>query len=289
MGELKIVGGTDAVPGEYPYFAVVFANGYFICGGSLISPSLVMTARHCVKHFVDYSVSVGKWSVSDHGEQRRVLTVFNFPDESDQHDIAILKLDQKILSIDPIPLSFLTPNDGDKTTVIGFGRMYYNDFSFNYTCSACNLSCSDSDCVYGETSCNETFCVEKPAFPSHLQEVGLTVSDPLICKIIYGSYFDAKVMFCAYEVFKDSCQGDSGGPIFDSNKRQIGLVSYGYGCASVYPGVYVNIYFYKEWINYLITNVDSPEPRDGLIIYIGVPALLILLFITCMIFAIRRR
>ncbi len=45
-------------------------------------------------------------------------------------------------------------------------------------------------------------------------------------------------MMCAARPNQDSCQGDSGGPIIDTaTRRQVGIVSWGYGCAdSRYPG-----------------------------------------------------
>ena len=49
---------------------------------------------------------------------------------------------------------------------------------------------------------------------------------------------------CAADDGKDSCQGDSGGPLvaLENNRYAlIGVVSYGYGCASRYPGVYTRV------------------------------------------------
>lgn len=60
---------------------------------------------------------------------------------------------------------------------------------------------------------------------------------------------------------KDACQGDSGGPLMWNNQQgllehltsekwyQLGLVSFGHGCAnSQYPGVYTRISYYMPWI-----------------------------------------
>jgi Hint module/Trypsin len=59
---------------------------------------------------------------------------------------------------------------------------------------------------------------------------------------------------------KDACQGDSGGPLFDSNKQQIGIVSFGLGCALPNkPGIYTRVSAYKDWIKDAIcTYSDSP-------------------------------
>ena len=61
-------------------------------------------------------------------------------------------------------------------------------------------------------------------------------------------------MLCAgYEETggKDSCQGDSGGPLVDKEtKEQIGVVSFGQGCAEPgYPGVYTQVSYFIDWIN----------------------------------------
>ena len=54
----------------------------------------------------------------------------------------------------------------------------------------------------------------------------------------------------------DTCQGDSGGPLVcnhdhRSRKRkyaQIGITSWGDGCAEGKPGVYTRVAYYLDWI-----------------------------------------
>lgn len=58
-------------------------------------------------------------------------------------------------------------------------------------------------------------------------------------------------MICAYAKTKDACQGDSGGPLIKGttqDKPQVGVVSWGYGCADNIPGVYTSVRYYAEWI-----------------------------------------
>ncbi|MFV1984012.1 MAG: trypsin-like serine protease, partial [Thiohalomonadales bacterium] len=50
----KIVGGTDALAGAYPWMAVLLiasepnASKAQLCGGSLIAEDIILTAAHCV-------------------------------------------------------------------------------------------------------------------------------------------------------------------------------------------------------------------------------------------------
>lgn len=57
-------------------------------------------------------------------------------------------------------------------------------------------------------------------------------------------------MICAGSVRgkEDSCQGDSGGPLVYQG-RQIGVVSWGQGCAlQGYPGVYTDVTKFAWWV-----------------------------------------
>merc|ERR1712048_1396430 len=58
---------------------------------------------------------------------------------------------------------------------------------------------------------------------------------------------------CWGEVGKDACTGDGGSPLVcqaqSGRWTVVGLVSWGIGCASDLPGVYVDIAHYRDWIN----------------------------------------
>ncbi|RWS26633.1 transmembrane protease serine 11G-like protein [Leptotrombidium deliense] len=86
--------------------------------------------------------------------------------------------------------------------------------------------------------------------------------------ICYKAYnvFDDNYMICAgYEKGKaDACQGDSGGPLMANNQRsdgnfnviQIGIVSYGEGCAEPdKPGIYSDLSMLMPWV----LNTIHPE------------------------------
>ena len=65
---------------------------------------------------------------------------------------------------------------------------------------------------------------------------------------------------------KDTCQGDSGGPLlvpFNDRWVQMGIVSYGNGCAKPrFPGVYTRVSYFIPWIAFNIRKEfpKNPEP-----------------------------
>ena len=94
-----------------------------------------------------------------------------------------------------------------------------------------------------------------------LQEATVRTLSTEQCREIYGLNRISENMICAAGPGQDSCKGDSGGPLAvlgqDDSYRQIGVVSWGQGCARPgYPGVYTRLTSLLAWIRERITHTD---------------------------------
>nr|KAG5709270.1 hypothetical protein BaRGS_018022 [Batillaria attramentaria] len=85
-----------------------------------------------------------------------------------------------------------------------------------------------------------------------------TVAGSDQCSASYEKYMGPESIgpekLCAGEAEggEDSCQGDSGGPFMctcNGVLKQVGIVSYGIGCARAeFPGVYARVSYFNDWI-----------------------------------------
>ncbi|CAF4112626.1 unnamed protein product [Rotaria magnacalcarata] len=235
----KIVGGEQAQTDTWGWIASIRIGNSHICGGSLISSTLVLTAAHClrtIKSIASLRVNVGSNYLFIIRQQRTVSRIYIHHDYDSTklvNDIAIISLSSPIdmndssISLICLPSIKTTeyPPMDIKVVAIGWGV----------------LSAGDNN-------------------PSNsLQQVTLkTISaNTLTCR---NTIQDISSQFCsgARGGAKDTCQGDSGGPLMIFSNGQwilAGITSYGIGCALAdYPGVYTRVAFYTDWISCFLTN-----------------------------------
>ena len=45
----RVIGGSNARPGSWPWQVAIYYNNRFHCGGSLVNANWLVTAAHCVE------------------------------------------------------------------------------------------------------------------------------------------------------------------------------------------------------------------------------------------------
>ncbi|KAG7170718.1 Proclotting enzyme-like 7 [Homarus americanus] len=232
-GATRIVGGSEADKGEYPWMVMLtIDDGGPLkgCGGAIISKRHVLTAAHCVNfRNLKLTATVGLHDMKNlNTGVSKVFKVVDFiahPDfNSDTlaNDIAVLTLEGDVNWSRRVGAVCLSPEkdyEGQMGVVSGWGTLSFQGSQ-----------------------------------PSKLQEVGVQVTNQAKC---VKNYLESDIdvldtNVCAASPGKDACQGDSGGPLVILNNGiwyQMGVVSYGVGCARPdYPGVYTRVSSYVPWI-----------------------------------------
>ncbi|VVC96374.1 trypsin-1-like [Leptidea sinapis] len=220
-GEDKIVGGTEVDISLYPYHVAYGTN----CGGAIIDKKWVLTAGHCGKK--PY-IRVGSKYLNQ-GKKVPVMRNFIHPmwsHKSKEHpfdfDFQLLELGEPLKFDDHVqPIKIAHIEDmivGKVITVTGWGNTEENG-----------------------------------PYSNVLRAVRVPIISKDNCQHVPFPYFRGSLtarMFCAgfSEGKKDACQGDSGGPAVN-NDRLLGMVSFGYGCATPGSfGVYSKVAKVRPWI-----------------------------------------
>lgn len=237
--------------GEFPWMVAVLTtrgNKFeYRCGGSVIHPSVIMTAAHCVDAINGdhLKVRAGEWDTRNTNEpwphqDRAVAEIIKHGDyykHSVHNDIALLRLD-KPLRLAPnvntvcLPMQEARLEGGQRCVVSGWGKDMFG---------------------------------RKGQYQPILKKIELPIVEHGKCQRLLrqtklGRYFRLHRSFiCAGgERDNDACKGDGGSPLVcattntspTSRYYQAGIVSWGVGCREPkVPAAYVNVAAFRHWID----------------------------------------
>ena len=212
----------------------------------MVAPDIIISASHCSGGCIN-QIAVGVFDLGDYSsgnvETFGIKKMYRHPDFSDatlQYDVLVIKLDGRITVTDPVRINndYSMPTPSTILTVVGWG--------------------ATSDDGY--------------EFPDLLQEVDLFYVPNRLCRrIVDDDGFSlgpdlTRDMMCAADEGKDSCYGDSGGPLIlrgssPSEDVQVGVVSWGLGCAGAIPGVYHRLSYSFDWIQSMVCSRSAAPPH----------------------------
>ncbi len=250
----SIIGGAAAVAGTFPSLAyIVDFQGKlaYQCTGTVVAPSLILTAGHCAENMQTgvvnqpsgYRVVTG--TIDPLTAERQVSTVLGvlvYPGlvrRVDAGDAALLVLSAPIaapaIALAP-PSKTAGPAAGSSATIAGWGRTSYLQRPLTETLQWANTV------VQGRRWCRRN----APPFYAKSE----------ICTIAPPSYATGV------------CEGDSGGPLLSRGAAgapvQVGIAVHVYAkCSTRHPSVFASVRSISAWVHTWIAAYKIPPPAPA--------------------------
>jgi trypsin len=212
----SIVAGGKADAANWQFMATVLRKGRLHCGGSVISPTKVLTAAHCVQDVkaANLDIVVGRPKLTDQsvGEVIEVVAAVPHPDyvENQRHDVGVITLARPTtapaIALASAEESAEFTRPGLKLRVAGWGAR--SPFGFNLAVV--------------------------------LKRTTEQVRTNKRCRRVFRALYSGRSMICSLgrrvkrfgrpAIHTTACSGDSGGPLVADTPlgpREVGTVSYG--------------------------------------------------------------
>jgi len=252
----RVVGGSEAMPNNWPWQVSLSRNGWHTCGGTIIAPSWILSAAHCFQgKFAEkepWLVSAGEHDLNAKSglevrrKVARIIVHPGFQGVSKGNDVALVKLDA--------PLKY---GKGVAPACMPKANTDWDRKQRNCMLTGWGLT-------MGEQNKNK------------LQQVGGPIVDQRECGRVWLDQLKDS-MICFGTGLKGGCRGDSGGPLvcYEEGKwTHVGIVSFGNGKCKVdgFPTIFTRVSSFKTWIDKVIDvyggpdgSGPEPEPPKGVI------------------------
>uniref|UniRef100_A0A8C6R0I1 Serine protease 56 n=1 Tax=Nannospalax galili TaxID=1026970 RepID=A0A8C6R0I1_NANGA len=237
----RIVGGSAAPSGAWPWLVRLQLGEQPLCSGVLVAASWVLTAAHCfagISNELLWTVTLAEGSQRDQAEEVPVNRILPHP-KTFHNGLALVQLWTPVSPMGParpvcLPQGPQEPPAGTPCAIAGWGALF-------------------EDGPESET----------------VREARVPLLSADTCQKALGPGLRPSTMLCAGYLAGgiDSCQGDSGGPLTcsepGSHPREVlfGITSWGDGCGEPgKPGVYPRVVVFKDWLQEQMT--AAPSTRE---------------------------
>ncbi|XP_035789479.1 serine protease SP24D-like [Anopheles albimanus] len=232
----RIVDGENAGRAQFPYQVTLTEKLLVLCGGALVHERFFLTAAHCLFDanntllpLNNLNVFYGSEKLFSNGKYNRIRTVLvhdQYEHGSTQYDLALVEVRRNFelsFNAQPLALAESAQEEPQSVTVSGFGRTSEagnTSFKLKHA-ELSTLSSGDCQTATGDGWYEGALCLDTSN----------------------GGGF---------------CTGDYGGPaVFNGTLVGIGSYTSGGRCGSGQPDVFVDVGYFRAWVQSQIDEIES--------------------------------